>query len=80
VPAPADRLRKTALALAAEMAAAAPLAVRATRATIRRGLADLVRAQTEHELAEQTKLFTTTDYREGVRAVAERRPGRFVGA
>ncbi|MDA9392224.1 enoyl-CoA hydratase [Bradyrhizobium sp. CCBAU 45394] len=78
--APQDQLRAAACALAAEIAEAAPLAVLATRATIRKGIAELVRAQTEHELAEQTKLFATADYREGVRSVAERRPGRFVGA
>jgi enoyl-CoA hydratase/carnithine racemase len=36
--------------------------------------------QIEHELSEQAKLFATADFREGVRAVAERRAGRFVGA
>ncbi|WP_210188480.1 enoyl-CoA hydratase/isomerase family protein [Bradyrhizobium sp. Gha] len=77
---PQDQLRGSALALASEIAEAAPLAVLATRATIRKGLAELVRAQTDHELAEQNKLFATTDYREGIRAVAERRPGRFSGA
>lgn len=77
---PQNQLRATARALAAEIAEAAPLAVLATRATHRKGLAQLVSTQTEHELAEQTKLFATADYREGVRAVAERRAGRFIGA
>ncbi|HMN70672.1 MAG TPA: enoyl-CoA hydratase/isomerase family protein [Rhodoblastus sp.] len=78
--APQEQLRASAIALAAEIAEGAPLAVKATRRTMRRGLAELVRAQTEHELAEQTRLFATADYREGVKAVAERRPGRFIGA
>ena len=77
---PQDQLRAAAVALATEVAEAAPLAVQATRATMRVGLADLVQMQTEHELAEQAKLFTTADFREGVRAVAERRAGRFTGA
>jgi enoyl-CoA hydratase/carnithine racemase len=77
---PQDQLRGSAIALAAEIAEAAPLAVQATRMTVRRGLAEQVRAQTEHELAEQTRLFATADYREGVRSVAECRPGRFIGA
>jgi enoyl-CoA hydratase/carnithine racemase len=77
---PQDQLRASAQALAAEIAEAAPLAVSASRATLRRGLAELVRVQTEHELGEQTKLFATADYREGIRSVAERRSGRFVGA
>jgi len=77
--APGD-LDAAALALAHEIAAGAPLAVEATRATMRGDLAALVEAQTDHELAEQAKLMTTADFAEGVRAVAERRPGRFIGA
>jgi enoyl-CoA hydratase/carnithine racemase len=75
--APADSLREAALQLASEIAEAAPLAVRSTRATLRVGLAEAVRAQTAHELAEQTRLARTEDHKEGVRAVAERRAGQF---
>ncbi|GAA3254848.1 enoyl-CoA hydratase/isomerase family protein [Sphingomonas yabuuchiae] len=39
----------------------------------------LVETATDHELAEQAKLMRTEDFAEGVRAVTERRPGRFVG-
>lgn len=74
-----DDLRGAALSLAREIAENAPLAVVATRATLRDGLSELVAAQTRHEVAEQERLFETTDYREGVRAVAERRPGNFTG-
>jgi len=74
-----DRLREEAMKLATEIAECAPLAVQSTRATMRRGLADAVRAQTDHEHAEQSLLFQTEDHREGVRAVSERRPGRFKG-
>jgi enoyl-CoA hydratase/carnithine racemase len=74
-----DRLRETAKQLAAEIAEGAPLAVRSTRTTLRRGLADAVKAQTDHEFSEQSWLMQTEDHREGVRAVEERRPGRFVG-
>ena len=77
---PQEQLRAAAVALATEVAEAAPLAVQATRTTMRAGLAELVQMQTEHELSEQAKLFTTADFREGVRAVAERRAGRFLGA
>lgn len=76
---PADRLRDEALALAREIAAGAPLAVRSTRATMRGDLAALVEAQTDHELAEQAWLQKTADFAEGVRAVNERRPGVFTG-
>lgn len=74
-----DALDRTALALAHEVAAGAPLAVKSTRATMRGDLRALVEAQTDHELAEQAWLQRTEDFAEGVRAVAERRPGRFVG-
>lgn len=74
-----DRVREEAIKLASEIAGCAPLAVQSTRATMRRGLADAVRAQTDHEHAEQSILFQTEDHREGIRAVNERRPGRFKG-
>jgi enoyl-CoA hydratase/carnithine racemase len=78
--APLDQLEATAIALAREIAENAPLAVQSTRATFRAGLAAAVKAQTDHELVEQTWLRKTADFAEGVRAVAERRAGNFVGA
>jgi enoyl-CoA hydratase/carnithine racemase len=77
--APADRLREEAIKLAAEIAEGAPLAMRSTRKTLRRGLADAVKAQTDHEFAEQSWLAGTEDHKEGIRAVSERRPGKFHG-
>jgi enoyl-CoA hydratase/carnithine racemase len=76
---PANQLRDAARQLAGEIAANAPLAVISTRLTMNQGLAEAIKAQTDHELAEQTRLFRTEDHREGVRAVSERRSGRFVG-
>jgi enoyl-CoA hydratase/carnithine racemase len=75
----AGRLRAVAAELASEIAQGAPLALLSTRATLRQGLAEAVKAQTDHEAKEQSWLFRTEDHREGVKAVAERRPGRFVG-
>lgn len=77
---PQENLRDAAKVLAAEIAEAAPLAVQATRATMRGDLADIVARQTDHELVQQTALRKTADFAEGVRAVNERRPGRFIGA
>ncbi len=74
-----DKLRDEAMALAGEIAENAPLAVMSVRATLRDGIADAVRAQTDHEFREQFRLQQTEDHKEGVRAVAERRPGNFKG-
>jgi enoyl-CoA hydratase/carnithine racemase len=76
---PLEELRTAALALAQEIAENAPLAVQATRATMRDGLGAAVKAATDHELEEQTWLRKTDDFAEGVRAVNERRAGVFTG-
>ncbi|MFL4999403.1 MAG: enoyl-CoA hydratase/isomerase family protein [Xanthobacteraceae bacterium] len=68
-----DQVRSAAQKLAAEIAENAPLGLIATRATMRADLADRVRAATEHELVEQTRLRLTDDFKEGVKAMAERR-------
>jgi enoyl-CoA hydratase/carnithine racemase len=70
---PQDQVRAAALALAAEIAENSPLGLVATRATLRGDLADRVRAATEHELTEQTRLRKTDDFKEGVKAMAARR-------
>jgi enoyl-CoA hydratase/carnithine racemase len=81
----ADRLaepgqvREQAHAFAAEIAAAAPLAVRAIRATMRGDLAERARAAMARERAEQERLRLTADWKEGVAAVGARRPARFSG-
>ena len=75
-----EDLRARANELAQEIAENAPLAMVSVRATMRAGLAETVAEATEHELAEQEWLRATQDAAEGIRAVAERRPGNFVGA
>jgi enoyl-CoA hydratase/carnithine racemase len=72
-------LRAQAHALAAQIAASAPLAVRSIRRTMRGQLAEQARAAMRHERSEQEKLMRTADWREGVAAVSERRPARFAG-
>ncbi len=77
--APLEDLREAALRLASEIAENAPLAVVATRRTLRGDLAAAVLAQTGHEHQQQTILRATEDFKEGVRSVAERRVGNFTG-
>jgi len=75
----AEWLREAALGLATEIAQSAPVAVQSTRTTLRRGLAHKIAEATEHELAEQEKHFATADFKEGVKAMAERRLPVFEG-
>ena len=77
--APALDIRPAARELAAEIAESAPLAVRSIRQTMRGDLAARVRAAAAREAAEQERLRLTADWREGVRATAERLPPRFEG-
>jgi enoyl-CoA hydratase/carnithine racemase len=67
------QVKERALALAREIAISAPLAVEATRETLRQGLADRVVEANKRELAIQLRHFPTADFREGVAAMAERR-------
>jgi enoyl-CoA hydratase/carnithine racemase len=71
-------LHETALSFASEIARNAPLAVEATRQTLRGNLADAVAQQIEQECREQIALFATADFKEGIKAVAERREGKWV--
>jgi enoyl-CoA hydratase/carnithine racemase len=75
---PQDQVRRAAMDLAAEIATNSPLGLISTRATMRDGLADRVRAATERELKEQSRLRKTDDFKEGVKATAERRLPNFI--
>src|SRR5215468_4727325 len=76
---PQHQVRSAAHQLAAEIALAAPLGIVETRATLRAGLAERVRAATDIELEKQTRLRRTEDFKEGVSATNERRLPKFVG-
>jgi enoyl-CoA hydratase/carnithine racemase len=76
---PIDQLRAAGVRLGREIAENAPLALLATRKTLRRDLAAAVKAQTDLEGREQAILRNTEDFAEGVRAVRERRAGQFTG-
>ena len=72
-----DQVRARAVELAEEIAGSGPLAIVATRETLRRGLADAVARATEREYEEQDWLRNTADFREGIKAMGERRPPNF---
>jgi enoyl-CoA hydratase/carnithine racemase len=74
-----EQLREEAHALAVDIAGSAPLAVRSIRQTLRKDLIERIRAATDRESAEQARLMQTEDFREGVRAVSERRAPQFSG-
>lgn len=68
-----------ALDLAHEIAASAPLTVRAMKQTLRGGLADAVSTATDRELDEQTRLWSTEDCSIGIAANLARTTPVFVG-
>ena len=74
-----DQVRATALALAAEIAGSAPLAVQSTRATLRSGLLDALRNAVARESEAQNQQFLSADFKEGVAAMTARRAPQFVG-
>lgn len=75
---PEGELRGAAIAFAREIAVNAPLAVMSVRETLRMGLFDQACEVMRRERSEQARLRRTQDAEEGIRAVAERRDGRFI--
>lgn len=72
-----DAVRGMALALAQDIADSGPIAIEATRQTLRQGLAQQVRAANEREIVLQQQHFRTADCREGIAAMNERRKPQF---
>lgn len=76
---PTAEVLPQAMALAKEIAAAAPIAVRATKRAIRRGLGLDAREAARAEAYSQAETVATDDAREGVAAQLEKREPRFTG-
>jgi enoyl-CoA hydratase/carnithine racemase len=72
-------VRNEAHRMAADIAKSAPLAVVSIRETMRAGIGDRYRQATEREAREQAALRATEDFKEGIRASAERRTPEFQG-
>jgi 2-(1,2-epoxy-1,2-dihydrophenyl)acetyl-CoA isomerase len=76
---PLAELRTEAHAFAAEIALSAPLAIDSIRETLRRDLVEAIVAATDREKSEQERLQKTSDFKEGVKAMGERRKPNFLG-
>lgn len=76
---PAAEVLPAAMELARTIAANAPLAVRHTKAAIRRGLALTVREAAMEEAVAQAETLATEDCKEGIAALLEKRAPVFTG-
>ncbi len=74
-----DELLAEARSWAAEIAANAPLAVAATKRTMRLGLESSFDANAHHVMAELLQLFRTKDFAEALAAFLEKREATFEG-
>lgn len=76
----ADRVLPEALALAEEIASAAPVAVSGTKAALREASRVDLETQLAREAEQQAVCYESDDLAEGLAAVRERRPPRFRGS
>ena len=76
---PDGELDETVASWATNVAAQAPLAVRAAKRTMRLGLDSTFEANSHHVMQELLTLFRTKDFGEAVAAYIEKRPANFHG-
>lgn len=76
---PAERVVEEAVSLASDVAAGAPLALRAAKGAIRRAEQLPLAAALEHERAQLQVLLSTDDRAEGITALLEKRAPTFAG-
>lgn len=75
-----DHVRSAAIELAQEIAENAPLALLSLREQMRPNIAEAVNDVTTIESREQKWLQQTSDHKEGIKAVAEKRAGNFTSS
>lgn len=76
---PAAEVPGAARAMALEIAANAPLAVRASKRLMRMGLEETFETHVQHVYLQLLPLFASEDFGEGVKSFLEKRPARFAG-
>jgi enoyl-CoA hydratase/carnithine racemase len=76
---PADEVANAARAMALEIAANAPLAVRASKRMMRMGLEETFETHVQHVYLQLLPLFASDDFSEGVKSFLEKRPAVFTG-
>lgn len=76
---PKDTMLLEAVKLAEEIARQAPVAVRLTKKALQQSEFCFLDQQLDFEAVQQAITFSTADFREGVSAIKEKRPGKFEG-
>ena len=76
---PAAELMDRAHAMAAKIAANAPLGIKAMKRLYRHGLSEDFEAHSHHVLMQLLTLFRSQDFQEGIASFMERRPPQFKG-
>ncbi|MDR3508683.1 MAG: enoyl-CoA hydratase/isomerase family protein [Caulobacteraceae bacterium] len=76
---PDAEVQSRALAIAAEIAANAPMAVQASKRMMRMGMNETFNDHVHHVFLQLLPLFRSQDAAEGMRAFMEKRPAQFVG-
>ncbi len=76
---PAEEVAAKARAMAAEIAANAPLAVLASKRMMRMGLDESFETHVQHVYLQLLPLFASEDFQEGIQSFLEKRPAAFKG-